>query len=51
MKEKQEYFNYVWVCAEIGKIKREIREYERLLELLEGNKKLYEMKLKRGKKK
>lgn len=50
MKEKEEYFNYVWVSAEIGKIKRQIKEYERLLSFLEKSKKMYEKRLKGAKK-
>lgn len=46
MKEKEEYFNYVWVSAEIGKIQREIREKERLLVFLQRSKKMYEKRLK-----
>lgn len=52
MKEKEEYFNYVWVCAEIGKIKRDIKENERLLLFLEKSKSMYEKNIdKKSKKK
>ena len=51
MKEKESYFNYTWTCAEIGKIKREIREQVRLLKILEDTKKVYENKIRKSNKK
>lgn len=44
-KEKEVYAVYIWISAEIGKLKREIRENQRLIELLEKNKKDIETKI------
>lgn len=48
--EQIDFFNYTWTCAEIGKIKREIHEKERLLKILEDTRKIYEKKINRKKK-
>ena len=49
-KEKEFSFNYIWVSAEIGEMKRKIREYERLLKILEETKKQMEDKINRKRK-
>lgn len=51
MKEKEAEINYIWVCSEIGKIKREIQEKERLLLLLQKNKILFELRFIKDRKK
>lgn len=50
MREEQFRFNYIWVSAEIGEMKRKIKEYERLLKILEDTKKQMEDRLNKKRK-
>lgn len=49
-KEKEFNFNYIWISAEIGEMKRKIKEYERLLKILEDTKKQIEDRMNKARK-